>query len=628
MVKPIFTDCGEFPIDPNVPHVCQGSYTVTDDDIANQFDLLLSAYLQNVNDINDRSADATLTTSYNSTPSIQISKSSVPATNFTNVGQEIQYTITITNTGNQILSDIYIYDTLVAPDPNFIPSLMPGISVPIVYTYTVTQVDIDRGTITNQANVEARNPIVADSIQHIIIGPTINPQLTITKESTSSYFQNVDDPIEYTLTVHNSGNVTLDVNLTDSHAPLGTNCNQSTFSLAPGASSECKYNYIVNALDVVDGQIINIANVTGTTTGLIDPITVSAQAELILQYSSVSMTKTVSNRWYKSIGDNLIYDIVVKNDGTLPVLIRLSDTLTSLPAGCDMFTLQSGESHFCQYPYTVIGNDTINTKEIKNTATAEVFTQDGIEERITTIVVNAISSYAALRLDMTVVPTTYYMVGQPITYNFQVTNLGATNLTNIEIQAFGTNITIPGILTPGNTIGTNYVYNITGSDLSNGFVTTQASATGSTMCTDQGRVAGSGSGSGFGSKPGTTRVIARVNTHLGTPITKSNESKSSESITKSVSTTNIKSQSLKVPLKIAMHRNNTIVNSYSQKNISCVPEKIKTNVTTSMITRSGGTTIPPSFFPLMCCCKSCKSCKMKKDKEKEKIKRKKMCHHC
>ena len=78
---------------------------------------------------------------------------------YTQVGQVITYTFTVTNTGNQTLFNLNVSDPLPGlsaiscPGGNPIASLAPGASVQCTATYTITQADIDTGSVTNVASV-------------------------------------------------------------------------------------------------------------------------------------------------------------------------------------------------------------------------------------------------------------------------------------------------------------------------------------------------------------------------------------------------------------------------------------------------------------------------------------------
>ncbi|MDN3492543.1 DUF7507 domain-containing protein [Winogradskyella bathintestinalis] len=94
-------------------------------------------------------------------PSISLIKS---ITNNTALGasgildDELTYTFTVTNTGNETLSNIIVNDPIVGTVLCVATTLLPGTSTTCEATYTVLQSDIDAGGIENTANVRAEAP--------------------------------------------------------------------------------------------------------------------------------------------------------------------------------------------------------------------------------------------------------------------------------------------------------------------------------------------------------------------------------------------------------------------------------------------------------------------------------------
>jgi gliding motility-associated-like protein/uncharacterized repeat protein (TIGR01451 family) len=86
---------------------------------------------------------------------ISVSKST-NAQSFTEVGQEITYTITVTNTGNTTLTNITVVDPLTGMNET-ISSLAPGQIVSFETKYTVKVEDLVAGTILNTVLVKATN---------------------------------------------------------------------------------------------------------------------------------------------------------------------------------------------------------------------------------------------------------------------------------------------------------------------------------------------------------------------------------------------------------------------------------------------------------------------------------------
>jgi gliding motility-associated-like protein/uncharacterized repeat protein (TIGR01451 family) len=76
---------------------------------------------------------------------------------YSSVGDIINYTIQVKNTGNVLLHQIVVKDPLTGLDI-MIPSLLPGISQEFTQNYTVTQIDRVNGSVTNVATANGLTP--------------------------------------------------------------------------------------------------------------------------------------------------------------------------------------------------------------------------------------------------------------------------------------------------------------------------------------------------------------------------------------------------------------------------------------------------------------------------------------
>lgn len=151
---------------------------------------------------------------------------------FAQEGETVSYSFTVTNTGYQTLTDIIVTDPKVTVSGGPIVSLAPEESDDSTFTavYTIQQADIDAGTLENTATVIGKNNANEnitdvsgtdtnnDDITTITL-PT-NPAIEATKISSitdNGDGQNgIDDEVHFTITLENTGNVTLsNVSLTD-----------------------------------------------------------------------------------------------------------------------------------------------------------------------------------------------------------------------------------------------------------------------------------------------------------------------------------------------------------------------------------------------------------------------------
>src|SRR5699024_3520136 len=201
---------------------------------------------------------------------------------FTEVGQEVEYVFTVTNTGNTTLNDVKVDDETFKLEVSLgQTTLAPGESTTGIYTHVVTQADLDNGDIHNEATTEGTpppvidpedpdNPVkqdpVTDEDDEKVPGKQ-NVDLALEKDADKQQVEKAGEEITYTLTVENTGNVTLE-NVTVNDEMLGGDLEVEPSTLAPGEQGIVTGTYEVTQEDI-DNQvsIVNIATATGTPPG-------------------------------------------------------------------------------------------------------------------------------------------------------------------------------------------------------------------------------------------------------------------------------------------------------------------------------------------------------------------------
>ncbi|MEV7777631.1 Ig-like domain-containing protein [Kitasatospora sp. NPDC088351] len=209
-------------------------------------------------------------------PALTIAKSVTPTT-VSAAGQTVTYSFLVTNTGNVALTGVEVTETAfsgtgTAPTATCPQTtLAPGASTTCTATYTVTQADVDSGTITNTAIATGTPPSgapVTSPPSNAEVTAVRTPMLTIAKSVTPTTVSAAGQTVTYSFLVTNTGNVALTgVEVTETAfsgtgtAPTAT-CPQTT--LAPGASTTCTATYTVTRADISAGTILNTAIATGT----------------------------------------------------------------------------------------------------------------------------------------------------------------------------------------------------------------------------------------------------------------------------------------------------------------------------------------------------------------------------
>ncbi|WP_458294231.1 DUF7507 domain-containing protein, partial [Flavobacterium poyangense] len=207
-----------------------------------------------------------------------------------NVGDRIDYTFVVKNTGNVTLAPVTISDANAVVSGS-LASLAPGATDSASFTavHTITLADVNNGQVDNVATVTGTpptgTPVTAKSTDPSPICATCtpkdptcttcttvpltsSPKVEVSKKATyvdvnGDGIANVGDRIDYTFVVKNTGNVTLaPVTISDANAVVSG----SLASLAPGATDSASFTAVhtITLADVNNGQVDNVATVTGT----------------------------------------------------------------------------------------------------------------------------------------------------------------------------------------------------------------------------------------------------------------------------------------------------------------------------------------------------------------------------
>ena len=89
-------------------------------------------------------------------------------------------------------------------------SLAPAASITCTATYTITQADLDAGSVTNIATATADGVGDLGAPTRATVDRRAGPALTLVKTATPTTYDAVGDVITYSYVVTNSGNVTLE----------------------------------------------------------------------------------------------------------------------------------------------------------------------------------------------------------------------------------------------------------------------------------------------------------------------------------------------------------------------------------------------------------------------------------
>lgn len=265
------------------------------------------------------------------------------------VGDEIPYSFTITNTGNVTLTNVTIEDILpgVVLTNNPVASIDPGaVNTDITGTYALTQADVDRGLVNNTATVTGHYNTAGPNPQEVtdtssdlaIVAPiealpeTFPPIETNGGTTTTVLASDTVINAQATLT-----NVTIEV--LNSDAPLTLDTGTGLITLAPDTPAGA-YQVSYEICSVAFPTVCDDTTET-VTQAAITGLDVTKTQELTDEGDGID-----------GVGDLITYTITVKNIGNTPVenvtltddFLAMDGRSLTLDAGPDFDSADDGSA--------------------------------------------------------------------------------------------------------------------------------------------------------------------------------------------------------------------------------------------------------------------------------------------
>ncbi len=254
---------------------------------------------------------------------------------YSQAGDQISYSYAVTNNFPFTVTGIQVNDNKI-PSANIScpsTSLASDTSETCTGTYTVTQADVDAGSVTNTATVTAQDGSVtetsAPSSVTVDASDSITSQ-TLVKSTTSTGYGAAGNTIPYSYLVTNTGTTTLNGVAVSDNKVSSVSCPDPT--LAPGAAETCTGTYTVAQADVDAGSVTNTATASGTngsnTSATSNTSTVTVLASN--STSTLSLVKSTTSTGYGAAGDTIPYSYLVTNTGTTTINnVAVSDNLVA-----------------------------------------------------------------------------------------------------------------------------------------------------------------------------------------------------------------------------------------------------------------------------------------------------------
>ncbi len=442
------------------------------------------------------------------------------------VGDDINYIITVTNTGNVTLQNIVVSDNNANITGNsLITDLAPGEFVNINAVHQVTQADIDAGEVINSAlaTVQYAGNTVSDLSDDLDSGaplgdddPTIThikqlPAIEVTKDDQLAYTpqnMSVGDVIQYQIIVKNTGNVTFPlVNVSDNNASIVSG--NPVTNLVPGNTATIIATHTITQIDLDLGFVSNVATVTAdfnhqtyhdlsddtdpdspagpddpTITHLVQNPVLTLTKDDLLPYTNQNL----------AVGDVIHYNIYVSNEGNVSLTnIVVTDDNATITGSNAIAVLPVGQTATIQATHIVtqadidagfVSNSATGTTIFNNTDISDIsddtdpFAPPGLDDPTITHI-NQNPSIVVTKDDQKDYTPQNLAVGDVITYNIYVTNTGNVTLNDINLTDNNAQIVSGnpiGTLPPGYTETVVATHVVTQADIDAGKVINSATA--------------------------------------------------------------------------------------------------------------------------------------------------------
>jgi uncharacterized repeat protein (TIGR01451 family) len=297
------------------------------------------------------------------------------ASTYSEIDQLITYTYVIENTGNVALTGPFsVTDDKVSVscEQPTDGKLSPREKMSCSARYSITQADIDAGSVTNTASASGGG-VTSPEVSATITAFVLNPSLSLVKEGILDLTVvepndqvDVGDVINYKLTATNDGNVTLSkVTISDPLVDM-LSCNpvQPT-SLTPGGTIVCTGSYKVSQIDIDNGSVKNTAVVVSDKTLPVHDTNVTF---VLRPFPHIRLEKGTTTTSYDQVGQVIDYMLIARNDGNVALTdVTISDPLIGALDCVQPVTLDPGEALTCTGSHTVTQAD-IDAGSIVNTA--------------------------------------------------------------------------------------------------------------------------------------------------------------------------------------------------------------------------------------------------------------------
>ncbi|MFD8495576.1 CARDB domain-containing protein [Amycolatopsis sp. NPDC059657] len=343
-------------------------------------------------------------------PALSITKEASPRV--VRAGDEVTFTITVTNTGDVPLTAVAVTDDRTPSCAKTIGTLLPQQS----QTHTCTAKAPDSG-FTNTATATGKDPLAKEvKVTADAAVEVIHPALSIAKDAAPAVVRS-GDTVTYTITVTNTGDTVLTgVAVTDATVPA---CAKTFAALQPQA----KQTYTCTIVAGEQG-FTNTAAVTGTDpTGR--PVDATDDATFTVTHPAITLAKDVTGGPFRE-GDTVPFQLTVTNTGDVPLTgVQVTDALAAACARAYDGALAPGATWTFGCTVAAGKDNFVNVASVTGTPPVgpPVTATDDAP-------VNVIHPGLAIAKDAA---PTVVRAGDTVTFTITVTNTGDSPLTAVTV---------------------------------------------------------------------------------------------------------------------------------------------------------------------------------------------------
>ena len=359
-------------------------------------------------------------------PAIQVAIQ--PNKNAVNVGEAVQYAYTVSDLGDEALSNMTLVDTRVGSILLTATDLAPGASVTGDGFYLVLPTDAP-GPLTNAATATGTTPGGATVTHSTGAAVPISGAAELAVTQIVPVSAEVGEMAQYTFNITNPGPVAFST-VVAYDSLLGP------VTIAPGPLAPGQSTTASTLLDVVEtqlpGPLSNTLTVTGTTVAGL-PVTTTAVGSLLLTSSPQFTVDQQVMPTTASPGKTVTYTYAIQNTGnvTLRGMTATGDRLG--PIALDFTRLAPGEGATGQATANIVEGDLPGSFVNVVTVTGTPAYGNGAATSATDSDAVALTSSPSIEVQARANPAKIG-VGQPVSYLYTVRNTGDVTLRNIVLS--------------------------------------------------------------------------------------------------------------------------------------------------------------------------------------------------